>query len=289
MKLRLASIVILTLALACSKRPAHAPDKVEPKIKAKAELYKSLHKGWAHGKCDALGFNALCKLSGGCQDVDIYQAEGTPGRWYRSPEHDCYDLGQSASDISKDMLMMLFPYLYATGDKQNIREIYDYGKANGWVMGRGPLSRTYMTPPMVWLLQRMLGFDVSVKSETPVVKKAGFEKHLDAIALLTKAMIGGGLDPIQYEEIRKYSESSPRNALFSALYNKYRDGNQQQAIDILLDEKLFPSDSLPTARDRCEEYLWQRDDDPRDWGPCDSDEVHDGVDFLLAAYVAGQL
>jgi hypothetical protein len=74
------------------------------------------------------------------------------------------------------------------------------------------------------------------------------------------------------------------------LYNKYRDGNQQQAIDILLDESLFPSDRLPTARDnRCEEYLWQRDDDPKDWGPCDSDRVHDGVDFLFAAYIAGQL
>ena len=290
MKLRLASIVILTLALACSKRPAKSPEQVEPKIKAKAELYKSLHKGWAHGKCDALGFNALCKLSGGCQDVDIYQAEGAPGRWYRSPEHDCYDLGQSASDISKDMLMMLFPYLYATGDKKNIREIYDYGKANGWVMGRGPLSRTYMTPPMVWLLQRMLGFSTSEMPETlKEVAKAGFEKHLDAISLLTKAMIGEGLDPIQYEEIRKYSEASPRNALFAALYNKYRDGNQQQAINILLDESLFPSDRLPTAKDRCEEYLWQRDDDPRDWGPCDSPEVHDGVDFLIAAYVAGQL
>jgi hypothetical protein len=142
---------------------------------------------------------------------------------------------------------------------------------------------------MVWTLQRMLGFEVSVKSENPVIKKAGFEKHLDAIDLILKAMIGGGLDPIQYEEIRKYSEASPRNALFAALYNKYRDGNQQQAIDILLDEKLWPSDRLPTARDRCEEYLWQRDDDPKDWGPCDSDKVHDGVDFLIAAWAAGQL
>lgn len=289
MFIRIASIVFCLLALSCQKKPEQLTKVVEPRIKAKAELYKSLHKGWAHGKCDSLGFNALCKLSGGCQDVDIYLAEGEPGRWYRSPEHDCYDLGQSASDISKDMLMMLFPYLYAIGDKQNLTEIYDYGKAHGNVMGRGPLSRTFMTPPMVWLLQRMIGFNVSVKSETPVVKKAGFEKHLDAISLLSKAMVGGGVDAIQYEEIRQYAEASPRNALFVSLYHKYKDGNQQQAIDILLDEKLFPSDRLPTAKDRCEEYLWQRDDAPKDWGPCDSDQVHDGVDFLFAAYVAGQI
>jgi hypothetical protein len=286
---RIASLVLCLLALSCQKKPAQPAKQVDSKVKAKAELYKSLHNGWAHDKCDSLGFTSLCKLSGGCQDVDIYQAEGEAGRWYRSPEHDCFDLGQSKSDISKDMLMMLFPYLYATGDKQNLREIYDYGKANGNVMGRGPLSRTFMTPPMVFLLQRMIGFNVSVKSETPVVKKAGFEKHLDAVALLTKSMVGDGLNLVEYEEIRKYSQESPRNALFSALYNKYRDGNQQQAIDILLDESLFPSDRLPTSQERCEEYLWQRDDDPKDWGPCDANRTHDGVDFLFAAYVAGQI
>jgi hypothetical protein len=287
---RIASLVLCLLALSCQKKPAQSPDQIEPKIKAKAELYKSLHKGWAHqGGCDSLAFTALCKLSSGCQEADILQAEGEPGRWYRNPGKRCYDDGQSKSDISKDMLMMLFPYLYATGDKQNLTEIYEYGKANGNVMGRGPISRTFMTPPMVFLLQRMIGFNVSVKSETPVAKKAGFEKHLDAVALLTKAMIGDGLNLVEYEEIRKYSQESPRNALFSAIYNKYRDGNQQQAIDILLDEKLFPSDRLPTASDRCEEYLWQRDDDPKDWGPCNSDRVHDGVDFLFAAYIAGQL
>ena len=60
MKLRLASIVFMTLALACQKKPAQSPDQIEPKIKAKAELYKSLHKGWAHqGGCDSLGFTVL--------------------------------------------------------------------------------------------------------------------------------------------------------------------------------------------------------------------------------------
>jgi hypothetical protein len=286
MRTRLASLVLLTLALACSKKPAQSPDQIEPKIKAKAELYKSLHRGWAHqGGCDSLGFTSLCKLSGGCADAVITDAEGDPGRWYRNPGKRCFDDGQSKSDISKDMLMMLFPYLYATGDKQNLREIYEYGKANGNVMGRGPLSRTFMTPPMVFLLQRMIGFNVS---EAKQVTKAGFEKHLDAISLLSKAMVDGGIDPIQYDEIRKYAEENPKNALFVALYRKYRDGNQAQVIEILLDESLFPSDRLPTSADRCEEYLWQRDYGS-DWKPCDKGKVHDGTDFLFAAYVAGQI
>lgn len=277
--------------MSCTKREEQKPKEIEPRIKAKAELYKSLHKGWAHQEgCDSLGFTSLCKLSGGCSQAVITDAEGEPGRWYRNPSKRCYDDGQSKSDISKDMFMMLFPYLYATNDKQNLREIYEYGKANGNVMGRGPLSRTFMTPPMVLLLQRMLGFSSQVSTEEPVkIEKAGYEKHLDAIALLTKSMIDGGLDPLQYEEIRKYAEANPRNALFVALYRKYKDGDQKPVIGILLDESLFPSDRLPTSSDRCEEYLWQRDFSAKDWGPCDSGQVHDGVDYLMAAWVAGQI
>jgi hypothetical protein len=283
-------ILTILLIVSCAKQKAKDTKQRSPEVAAKAELYKSLHKGWAHDKCDSLGFTSLCKLSGGCSEADIMQAEDEPGRWYRSPEHDCYDLRQSASDISKDMLMMLFPYLYATGDKQNLREIYEYGKSNGNVMGRGPLSRTFMTPPMVFLLQRLIGINVSeFPNSSKEVAKAGYEKHLDAIDLLTKGMLGGGLDQIQYEEIRKYADANPKNALFVALYRKYRDGNQQQTIDILLDESLFPADRLPTSADRCEEYLWQRDNNPSDWGPCDKGQTHDGVDFLIAAWVAGQL
>jgi hypothetical protein len=283
-------ILTILLIVSCAKQKAKDTKQRSPEVAVKAELYKSLHKGWAHDKCDSLGFTALCKLSGGCSEADIMQAEAEPGRWYRSPEHDCYDLGQSKSDISKDMLMMLFPYLYATGDKQNLREIYEYGKSNGNVMGRGPISRTFMTPPMVFLLQRLIGINVSeFHNSSKEVAKAGYEKHLDAIDLLTKGMLGGGLDQIQYEEIRKYADANPKNALFVSLYRKYRDGNQQQTIDILLDESLFPSDRLPTSADRCEEYLWQRDNNPSDWGPCDKGQIHDGVDFLIAAWVAGQL
>jgi len=284
-------ILTIFLLVSCAKQKPKQTQQRSPEVAAKAELYKSLHKGWAHqAGCDSLGFTALCKLSNdGCQEADILQAEGEPGRWYRSAEKDCFDLGQSGSDISKDMLMMLFSYLYAKGDKQNLVEIYDYGKAHGWVMGRGELGRTYMTPSMVLFLQELLG-RLGITLEPSVEKqKAGYEKHLDVIYIMTSAMKRGGVIPADYETIRKYAAESPRNALYQAIYNKYKDGDQSAAIAILSDEKLFPSGRLPTPADRCEEYLWQRDDKPKDWEPCDKVGDHDGVDFLLAAWVAGQI
>ncbi len=270
----------------CQKHKEHSPQVIEPAIAAKAALYKSLHKGWAHDKCDSLGFTSLCKLAGGCESADIFQAEGDAGRWYRSPEKDCYDLGQSASDISKDMFVMLFPYLYKTGNKAALTRIYDYAKANGNVMGRGPLSRTLLVPPMILMLQEMLGHFGVVVSDTK--EKKGYEKHLDVISWYTQSMVRGGMDMTDYEQLRKYVDAEPRNALFQALYHKFKDGNQSAAIAILMDEKLFPSDRLPTAQDRCEEYLWQRNGGS-DWEPCEREKLHDGVDFLIAAYIAGQI
>lgn len=280
-------LFLILLFVSCGKHEPKKPTQVNPDVVAKAELYKSLQKGWAHGVgCDSLGFTALCKLSGGCGDVVITDAEGEPGRWYRNPGKECYP-NSSKSDISKDMFVMLLPYLYASDDKQNIQEIYDYGQKNGWVMGRGYLSRTLLTPPLIFLLEQMLG-RWGVESDIKETTKAGFEKHLDAIYLINKWMVNKSIDSLQLAQIQKYKDENPSNALMQAIYHKFTDGDQSDAIAILLDESLFPRDRLPTAKDRCEEYLWQRNYGD-DWKPCDSDKIHDGVDFLIAAYVAGQI
>jgi hypothetical protein len=282
------------------------PTQIDNRVKEKAGLYMLLHPGWAHAKCDSLGFTALCKMSGGCMQADIYQAQGEPGRWYRSPEKNCYDLGESASDISKDMFAMLLPYLYYIGDKNSLAEIYEYGKANGFVMGRGPYTRTFMTPNMVSLLEQMIGMwegeeeneDEYYEDKEEIhpelskyryLKKAGYAKHLDVIAIVSKSLIKGGVSTTQLNTIKKYLDENPRNALFQALWHRFTDGVQTEAITILMDESLFPAYRLPSTRERCEEYLWQRDLDNYDWKPCNKNQVHDGVDFLIAAWAAGQL
>jgi hypothetical protein len=282
-------LLIFVVLFSCSKKPENKPIFKDENVAKKAELYKSLHKGWAHqGGCDSLGFSSLCLMAGGCSEVNIFDAEGDPGRWYRNPGKRCYDDGQSKSDISKDMFIMLWPHLYLKGDKAALRRIWDYGQANGWVMGRGYYSRTYLVPALVLVLQEMILRSYSEAPEPVIPKKAGYEKHLDLIAIFTRGIMRGGISEADYETLRVYGNESPNNALAKALYHKYKDGNQAETIAILNNEKLFPADRLPTSRDRCEEYLWQRNPGS-DWKPCDSDKVHDGVDFLFAAFVAGQI
>lgn len=281
-------LFIILLLASCQKHEPKKSTQVNPDVVAKAELYKSLHKGWAHqGGCDSLGFTSLCKLSGGCGEAVISDAEGEPGRWYRNPGKRCYDDGNSKSDISKDMFIMLWPHLYLKGDKAALQRIWAYGKNNNWIMGRGYISRTFLTPPLVLVLNEMITSSVTIETEDKQ-NKAGFEKHLDLIAIFTRGIMRGGISEGDYETLRIYSEESPNNALTKALYHKYKDGDQSETIAILNNEKLFPADRLPSAKDRCEEYLWQRDPGS-DWEPCDSDKIHDGVDFLFAAFVAGQI
>ena len=208
--------ILILLLTACGKHKPKDPVIRNYQIAAKAELYKSLHKSWAHGGgCDSLGFTALCKLSGGCADVNIFDAESSsePGRWYRNASQKCFDEGKSASDISKDMFAMLLPYLYATGDQTNLNEIYAYGKAKGWVMGRGPASRTIMTPPMIYMLQLMIN---RVEPIATTKIKEGYERHLDVMSFYSQSLYKNGMDLTDYESLRKYVEDQPRKSATKA-------------------------------------------------------------------------
>lgn len=290
--------MLKTLILICATTGCTKPktlDEVKPEkqvseIRAKADLYISLHKGWAHDRCDSLGFTALCKLSSGCTEANIFDAEDD-GMWYRSPDHRCYDDGESKSDFSKDMMVMLLTYLVGSQDKDAVKRIRHYGDRHAWTFGRGPLSRTLMTPPIIKLIHKYADGKSADGDYLSEVTRSdfGFEQHLDAVWAILNALILDGMPSNLYENIENLSNEQPRNALLAAIKNRYKSGNQQQTIDILLDRRLFPDDRLPTSHERCTAYLWQRDQESDDWKPCEENKTHDGVDFLIAAWAAGQL
>lgn len=294
-------LMVLFLNFSCGKKRELAsfvsPKAIDLQIKTKAELYKSLHRGWANKKCDSLGFTALCKLSGGCEEANLFDAEGSAGRWYRSPERDCFDLGESKSDISKDMFVMMTPYLLISGDVAAFKRIVSYAERNAFVMGRGVPSRTVMAPDMYAFFK-----EITLNSKSQIFfmndldfDDVTFRDHLDVIWAIAKAIRNGGISRADLDNVSRLRSINPRNALFQAVYHGYTDGDQSETLVILKDDTLFPASRLPSTLDRCEEYLWQRDQDgsSRDWLPCPRDdgsfEVHDGVDFLLASWIAGQI
>jgi len=290
-------ILILILLASCGA-PNKGVSTSSPldEVKAKRDLYIELAKeevdeyGWLSPRCDGLLFNSLAAFSG--FPVDPLLSEISPGEWERHPSK-CFRNG-SKSSISRDMFRGLLLWLYSEKKLDKIREIKDYCDNHqvagglGCAMGEAVDEESYwgrvvMTPGMRWQINRALKISSPVSSA-----KGDFEAHLDALRIFLDYKIDGGLSNADVKTLENYADNSPRNALYRILANKFTSSDQSQAISILLDEKLFPSNRLPTDSDHYTHYLWQRDDN-EDWLPCGSSDkrpcegvTHSGIDFIFA-------
>lgn len=296
--------LLIFLLVSCSKSEKKESPPAPDALLAKRDLYLSLQSqalnehGYAHDKCDSLGFTALCKAAGGCPDADLFASEDN-GRWYRSPEKDCFDKGESQSDFSKDMALMLFVQLYRNKDLPALARFKAYVDANRYVLGRPTdtaegISRVIMSPGLILTMERLYkhlsgswsGTPIPAENQALPVINRGFLAHLDVLKIWLDGELTGATDDVADFVLRSQVERQPKNAIFQAAYHAYRDGDQSKTVDVLLDESLFPSDRLPGSQDRCEEYLFQRDYGD-DWKPCEKGETHDAVDFLVAGMIAG--
>jgi hypothetical protein len=305
--------LIALLLFSCSKKTNKPKDTI-PIEKSKLELlsekvalYKSLQSsaldqdGWPTivSPCDATGFLALCKTAGGCEKAEYFAAEEAPGKWQRNQYKNCVETGKSKTSISKDMLMMGFIYGLFGMDREVAKGYFlrleAYGKANDWIMGYPSetleqLGRVYMTPGMTLtlydIIESITGTHVERQSPGYGRVPGGYQAHLRVLDIIIKGRLKGGIDIVQMADINELHDRDPRNALYQAVFHRYRDGEMSEVADILLDEKLFPNDRLPTSNDRCAHYLWERDQG-KDWEPCDENFTHDAIDFLFAHWYAG--
>lgn len=303
-------ILLLTMLLVgCSKSASNPEQETKPIEKTKMErladktkLYLSLQDtaldaGWPRN-CDAVGFLALCKTAGGCTSANFFDGEQEAGKWQRNKEHNCVETGKSKTSISKDMLMMGFLYgVY--GMEKDVAKGYflrleKYGREHDFIMGYpsttvDELGRVYMTPTMIkslyQILEKLTGKKYETNEKMMAVPK-GYQGHLRLLDILIQGKLRGGIDKYQMDDLTELHDRDSKNALNQAAFHRYKDGVMDEVADILLDEKLFPADRLPTSKDRCEEYLWQRDQGS-DWLPCDKTETHNAIDYLFAYWVAG--
>lgn len=301
--------------LSCQSKPKHPPqDPIPPheRLEKKLDNYLQWSKdnldefGWiGDTKCDGLLFNSLYSVGGG--DVDIELAQQEPGKWFRHAAQDCFETRDSASTISRDMFVGLFIWIWHNERLDLIESIVEWGMArrNGlgnWIMGEGDIFRITLRPPLkstaCEILERLGGEDHQLCRQLglPTLPCTGYECHLQALHILLRGQILGAITDAHLEKLEELVRRFPRNALYQALLAKYTEGNMDKAIEILLDESLFPDDRLPESQDRCTFYLFQRDEfhgeEPNpDWLPCPEDgERFSGVDFIFtSALVLGRL
>lgn len=295
-------LAIILLVTACGAAKRHeANDGLETSdLVAKRELYASLQPSVADADgfvevdtCDSIHWSALTAAV--TRPINLASARDPSGAWHRRPlsYEECYPK-HSKSTISRDALLFVLAYAVAHRDSDIVEGVFSYGRENGWVMGAGPLSRTWFTPNMRALYAEAVA-DLGGKSHgeryLPVTWSAsatGYEAHLGVVSVLIYARLFGGVGDSGLSFLKAQWERQPRNPLFAAAYFRFSgdEAAREAAVTVLRDERLFPSSRLPTSDDRKESWLVQRDEGA-DWLPCVLEDkspcpkrVHNGGDFL---------
>lgn len=119
--------------------------------------------------------------------------------------------------------------------------------------------------------------------------RTGFERHLDTLTTMRNGLVEGAINDNSLKALQESADSQPRNALYQAVFHLFGSGNQEAAFAALMDESLFPHAALPTAANYCTEYLFQRDEDQKDWVPCDDAPAGArgrGIEWIFAATIA---
>lgn len=283
-----------------------------PEVAEKFDLYfeqaLSLtdEEGFVTAACDSLLFTSLLYafVVGDGQDIPMKAMDDT-GRLWRTWERSCLrtylETGQGGSraTISLDMVLGWLIWVKAHGKWWELNRFIDYMESVGGKIGDHDgtptgLSRihVYKTPQfhaLLYHLRKNLGGNGHWTTQSPIHvqswdPKYSYPGHLQSLRALLWAKMFGKVPQRVIDVLKQQLEWNPKNALYQALLHKF--GQPYECpVKILMDERLFPNDRLPTTHERCSGYLWERDPG-KDYEPCRTDEepeVHPGVDFIVAA------
>jgi hypothetical protein len=300
-KYRTALLFLIAVLSSCGpKKQVTKTLSTEEKLEAleqKAVLYRQLitqeqgPSGFIESQaCDSLLFSSLAATAG--VNVNVQAAEVSSGRWLRRPSSmpECFSNGLSRSTISRDQLLGVLWWAYRTRNIPVIERLWNYGKARDWFMGDDNASGTHtLMTPLVPLLSRLRN-NLNGKSldtgwsSLPLAAetdqwKTGFEAHLQVLQLLLDKQFRGGYTLPALAVIENHAERQPNNPLF-----QYASGNVAGAVDLLLEESIWPADRLPESQDRFSPWVLERDDGP-DWQPGGEPKKHSGADLLFMVYL----
>lgn len=299
--------ILILLLISCGKK--YTPKNFEnPKItqlKIKHKKYLMLSKkhtdemGWVlDTKCDGLLFNSLYAVAGG--QAKIEAAYDGKGKWFRHHTKNCYP-NSSASTISRDMFAGLYIWILVNKKSNLINEIIAHGESNinrlgGWVMGEGDQHRISIRgagQANAYNIRYALTKVSHIKRKIKNIygRSEEYQAHLQVLDIYLRYLLTNKLSNYEFKTLKRHAQREPNNSLFNAVYGKFV-GDKDSAINTLLNESLFPANRLPSSDDRCEPYLWQRNQyrngqvNP-DWLPCSEKggDTHNGVDFLFASYI----
>lgn len=285
--------LILTLLVGCHREKVHPTEPLPNETLEQTSAFYVEHQSEVsdeHGfidvaHCDSSFFSIL---KGAATPVDIFAAREENGRWHRRPidRGECFPT-ESESTISMETFISLMWYAYAHNDLKLVEDIWSYGQPRSWIMGDGPrdlVTILAVVPTLAQLIYKLGGVD-HYERHVGILWPAGFRDfraHFFALHLLLRNRIYGTIEESGKLFVAEQVLRQPINPLFQCLA-----GNVAETVRLLNSETNWPRQRFPNSKDRCEEWLYQRDFGS-DWMPCDEGITHSGADLIFLAYLVKQ-
>ena len=240
--------------------------------------------------CDATLFSGLLASLPLPKDVIMSSAKNKGGYWLRRPANhpQCYPK-HSKSSISRDMILGVMWYCWFSGKKQLMKTTYNHIKDHDYVMGFGIPSRLLLMPGLEATMAEIAGegsWWTRNMLQTWPQNLTDYQIHLAFLHALLRGDMKGYITKSMFEMFDTYSIDNYNNPLYQFAYELYSIGCMDRVAELLLDERIWPSDRLPRRKDRKSAWVTQRDYGP-DWKPSDEnpDKEHSGGDFLMVAWL----
>ena len=279
-------------SLSCSCNPflkdneVKEPIELSPsmlELKSKVSSYCEYAKeakdmyGFVHSVGDGLLFTALHESV--CGSNHTLKAQVAPGIWCRHPT--CPgskpDFEVSPSRLSRDMQLGLYTYLYQNNLPEEFYRIIEFGRSNKWDMcdghyrsekekyGRCILSLTLRAT--LYDLASNVGVvcDFECRASRSVFQvwdpgAKGYRAHLAVVHTDLRGRAQGGINDFQQDFLRAMATRESNNALYVGIHRSYAGGDMEDVVNYLLTSPKWPNDRLPTNKEYCTEYLFQRDE-----------------------------
>lgn len=260
-------------------------------------------------RCDSLLTSCLSYAAGGKVDYKMAQDAQVPGLWYRDSHHKCLaSSGATKADFSRDMALGLLICLMQANDVANAKAFLAHADANGGQMAPGGDVHINAIQPLTHYLYESFiahanslpmpahpgNVDPSAKAGQQLTYDllAGSDAHLAVLGVLVDGLIHGSLLTVEKDFVEHEANRQPNNGFFQFVLHKYTDGQQDAAISLLGNQAWFPETRLPTSADRSTYFLWERDQDQKDWAPSSVTpaQTFSGTDYSwLVALMAGDV
>ncbi|MEM4379355.1 MAG: hypothetical protein QXL01_01530 [Thermoplasmatales archaeon] len=248
-------------------------------------------------ECDSVLFSGLISIAD--LKINLKAARDEDGMWHRRPliYPECWrPESNKGSTISRDMLLGVLWHIWVTQNLKMAEELWDYGIKNSWIMGYGDISRIYLTPglqaTLADIIYKLGGKNHRLTRAIPQMwskENRGYAFHLDLLHIELRAQVMGGMTDDMLLILNNYYSREPMNPLVQVLYAKYISGNGAKASELLMREDWFPSDRLPTEKDRYARWLpersyYQEDGSiSPDYLPGSGEKSHSGGDLIFCA------